>query len=256
MTILLATVGCRRGYEVDRRTNTVNWVTWDEGNGTRRFPVIGADAATFAPFAVPGCPRDDFGRDARKVFLGPRKIEWADPDSFRAFGPHFRDDRSVFMWSGSHLVRVEDADPGSFERLADGVWRDAKRVFYGIRGFVPRDIGSFVLLAQPGWARDDRAFYWYGTEVRGADVSTFAIYDEDPTFAHDATTVFWRGWPARHLDPEKFRPLRPGRKARQEFGRIWEHVGRTDREEWLFGPRDDGRPGIDFRVLRLPAEAE
>lgn len=253
MPILLATVGCRRGYEVDRRTNTVNWVTWDEGNGTQRFPVIGADAATFAPFAVPGCRSDDFGRDARKVFLRERKIEWADPNSFRAFGPNFRDDRSVFMWSGSHIVRVDEADPESFVRTADGIWRDAKRVYYGLRGLVPRDIGSFVVLPQPGWARDDQAYYWYGTEVPGADVKTFEIFAADPTFARDATTLYWQGWPVRPCDPALFRPVRLDR-PRYEKGKSWTHAGRTDGREWLFRVRDGRRPGIEFVTLPLPAD--
>jgi hypothetical protein len=82
--VLLAASGCYRGYVIDKKNNRVVYQTWDEGNGTKRFPVLGADAATFEAFKIPGVG-GDFGRDARKVFEGPKKIEWADPKSFRSF---------------------------------------------------------------------------------------------------------------------------------------------------------------------------
>lgn len=254
VVVVLLAAGCRQGYVVDVPGNRVTFQTWDEGNGTRRFPVLGADAATFEAFTIPGVG-GEFGRDARKVFERQHKIEWADPRSFRLLeatvrhgGDVFRDDRAVFMRHGGIIVRVEHADPDTFTRLASGVWRDRRRVFYGLEGFVPRDLASFRLLEPAGWSRDDRAFYWYGRELPAVDADSFRIDPSHATFARDATTVFWKGWPVSGCDPATFRPL-------------LSHAGRTDREEWLFRVVDEtsershrGPPRMD--VCRRPLAAE
>jgi len=269
---LLVVAGCRRGYVVDVPNNRVTYQTWDEGNGTRRFPVIGADAATFEAFEIPGVG-GDFGRDARKVFEGPKKIEWADPKSFRFFGSDsrddravFRDDRAIFMRYGvsGNIVRVEAADPDTFTRLEPGVWRDRQRVFYGLRGFAPRDIASFRVLEHAGWARDDEAIYWYGRELPAVDTDSFLIFAADTTFARDATTVFWQGWAVPGCDAATFQPVEPPGPSRvwQEAGRLWDHGGRTDREEWIFRVVDDtsershrGPPRMDFHRRPLAGDA-
>jgi hypothetical protein len=267
--VLLAASGCYRGYVIDKKNNRVVYQTWDEGNGTKRFPVLGADAATFEAFKIPGVG-GDFGRDARKVFEGPKKIEWADPKSFRSFGSNFRDDRAVFRDDRAifmrygvsrNIVRVEAADPDTFTRIKPGVWRDRERVFYGLQGFVPRDIASFRLLDRDGWARDDEAFYWYGRELPGVDADSFAICAADNTFARDATAVYWKGWPVPGCDPVTFQPVRPPGQSRawQDGGRLWDHGGRTDREEWIFRVVDEssgddhrGPPRMAFRRRPLP----
>ncbi len=195
LVVAILAAGCQRGYVIDVPRNRVTFQTWDEGNGTQRFPVIGADAATFEAFEIPGAG-GDFGRDARKVFEGPKKIKWADPKSFRFLGSNFRDDRAVFRDDraifmrhgiGRNIVRVDGADPDTFTRITPGVWRDRERVFYGLQGFVPRDIASFRILDHAGWARDDQAIYWYGRELPGVDADSFAICAADDTFARDAT---------------------------------------------------------------------
>lgn len=266
IAVLLA-AGCHRGYVVDVPNNRVTYQTWDEGNGTQRFPVHGADAATFEAFTIPGAG-GEFGRDARKVFERQHKIEWADPRSFRLLGSDvradravFRDDRSVFMRAGGTIVRVEDADPDTFTVLAPGVWRDRRRVFYGIEGFRPRDIASFRLLEHGGWSRDDRGFYWYGRELPAVDADSFAICAADTTFARDATTVYWKGWPVPGCDPATFQPVQPPGPSRvwQQGGRLWDHGGLTDREEWIFRVVDEmtershrGPPRMDFHRQPLP----
>lgn len=270
LVVAILAPGCRRGYVIDVPRNRVTYQTWDEGNGTRRFPVIGADAATFEAFEIPGVG-GDFGRDARKVFEGPKKIEWADPKSFRFFGSDsrddravFRDDRAIFMRYGvsGNIVRVEAADPDTFTRITPGVWRDRERVFYGLKGFVPRDIASFRLLDRAGWARDDKAFYWYGRELPGAAADSFVICAADDTFARDAKTVYWRGWPVPGCDPVTFQPVKPPGRSRvwQDDGRLWNHGGRTDREEWIFRVVDEasgddhrGPPRMAFLRRPLPA---
>ena len=109
-------------------------------------------------------------------------------------------------------------------------------------------IGSIITLGDHGWAKDDAAFYWHGRELPDVDRRSFEILATDPTFARDATAVFWKGWPVPGCDPVTFQPVRPPGPSRvwQDGGRLWDHGGRTDREEWIFRVVD-GMSGDDHR---------
>jgi hypothetical protein len=226
IALALTLAGCDVGYKVDVRRNTVTWVTWDEGNGTRRWPVAGADARTFQVMPIPSKNgRQEFGRDKAHVYRESKRIEGADPVSFREFGPGlYRDDksvfRSVFLYGknrGDEMVRLPEADPETY-RAIDSEWsRDAKRVFYiewGFvpRGFVPRDIDSFEVLSG-GWARDRVAIYFATSEIPRADRETFepigtVVFGKVSPFGKDRSHVFWRGWLIAGADPLSFEVTR------------------------------------------------
>ena len=62
-------------------------------------------------------------------------------------------------------------------------------------------------------------------------------------------------------DPVTFQPVRPPGRSRvwQDGGRLWNHGGRTDREEWLFRVVDEtsgddhrGPPRMAYRRRPLP----
>lgn len=223
IALTLTLAGCDVGYKVDVRSNTVTWATWDEGNGRLEWPVVGADAKTFRVMPIrSNTGRQEFGRDNVHVYRESRKIEGADPDSFRKFGPRlYRDDKSVFRMvylrgtgrgpqkpgrpdaSPFTFVQLPESDPETF-RAIDSNWsRDAKRVFYIERGFVPRDIDSFEVLSG-GWARDRVAIYFTTSEIPQADRDTFEVIDQFSPFGKDRAHVFWRGWLIDGANPMSF----------------------------------------------------
>lgn len=202
--------GCDAGYKVNTSRNTVTWVTWDEGRGRREWPVAGADAKTFQVMPIPSNGATEFGRDKTHVYLGAERINGAAPDSFREFGPRaYRDDKSVFRPNGSTILQLPDSDPETYREF-DWLWsRDAKRVFFENRGFVPRDIDSFEPLAD-GWGRDRVAVYYWNSEIPKADRATFEVIGEWSPFGKDRAHVFWRGWLIDGADPHSFAVLGVG----------------------------------------------
>jgi hypothetical protein len=226
----LTLAGCDVGHKVDVRRNIVTWVTWDEGNGTCRWPVTGADAKTFQVMPIRSSTgRQQFGRDKAHVYFESRRIEGAEPDSFREFGPGlYRDDKSVFRLvylkgtgrdaqkpgrpsaSPFAIVQLPESDPDSFRQL-DSTWsRDAKRVFFENLGFVPSDIDSFEILAG-GWARDRVAVYYASKKVPHAHRESFEVLDTWHDFGRDSDHVFWKGWLVDGADPKTFVGVRPNK---------------------------------------------
>jgi hypothetical protein len=230
IALTIALSGCDVGYKVDTSRNTVTWATWNEGYGRCEWPVVGADAKTFRVMPIrSNTGRQEFGRDKAHVYRESRRIEGADPDSFREFGPRlYRDDKSVFRLtylkgtgrdaetpgrpsaSPYTIVQLPESDPDSFRQL-DPTWsRDAKRVFFETRGFVPSDIDSFEILAG-GWARDRVAVYYASKKVTRAHRESFEVLDTWHDFGRDSDHVFWKGWLVDIADPKTFVGVRPNK---------------------------------------------
>jgi hypothetical protein len=222
--------GCDAGYKVDVRRNTVTWTTWNRGNGTSRWPVAGADAKTFQVLPIPSSAgRQQFGRDKAHVYFESRRIEGADPDSFREFRPGlYRDDKSVFRLvylqgtgrdaqtpgrpsaSPYAIVQLPESDPNSFRQM-DSTWsRDAQRVFFETRGFVPSDIDSFGILAR-NWAADRAAVYYGKRKITQARRDSFEVLDTWRDFGRDCDHVFWKGWLVDGADPKSFAGTGPNK---------------------------------------------
>lgn len=197
--------GCDVGYKIDTSRNSVIWVTWDEGNGRREWPVVGADAKTFQVMPIgKNASRQQFGRDKAHVYRESKRIEGADPNTFREFGPGtYRDDTSVFRWVRFQITQLPKSDPESFRKLDGGWSKDANRVFYENRGFVPRDIDLFEVLAG-GWARDRVSIYYANREIAKAHRDTFKVLPRWRTFGRDRDHVFWQGWLVDGADPNLF----------------------------------------------------
>lgn len=198
-------IGCGVGYKVDKSNDKVVWVTWDEGNGRREWPVDGADAKTFE--VMPLRTRTDsncFGKYKNHVYFAATRIEGADPSSFREYGTDYRDDKSVFLWIDGNIKQLPDSDPESFMRIDELFWsRDSKQVFFLDRGFVPRDLATFELL-EGLWARDRKAHYYEDREVPEAHRDTFKVDPVWPSFGRDREHVFWQGRTIHGADPQSF----------------------------------------------------
>ncbi len=237
------------GYKVDTARNTVTWVTWDAGNGRREWPVAGADAKSFQAMTL-RLPngRQDFGRDKTHVYYGAKRIEGADPNSFRNFGDrNYRDDGAVFIWVNYEITQVPESDPETFEVL-NILWsKDANRVFFENRGFVPHDLASFELL-EGIWARDRDAIYYGSREVTQAHRDTFEVLVSSRTFGRDRDHVFWQGRLVDGADPKTF------------VG-VSLNEGHDHKTNFYFILKDERNYGPEFRdhekleVLTKPVEA-
>lgn len=267
IALTLALSGCDVGYKVDTSRNTVTWATWDEGNGRCEWPVVGADAKTFRVMPIrSNTGRQEFGRDKAHVYRESRRIEGADPDSFREFRPRlYRDDKSVFRLvyligtgrdaqkpghpsaSPYAIVQLPESDPDSFRQL-DPTWsRDAKRVFFEIRGFVPSDIDSFEILAHI-WAADRAAVYYGNRKITQARRDSFEVLDRWRDFGRDCDHVFWKGWLVDGADPKSFTGTGPNK-------------GHDIETNFYFILKDEKNYGPEFRdnekleVLKTPVNA-
>ena len=269
-TLLLA--GCDVGYKdvgykVDLRRNTVTWATRNKGYGRCEWPVVGADAKSFRVIPIRSeTGRREFGRDNAHVYRESRRIEGADPDSFREFGPElYRDDKSVFRLVYLHgtgrdaqkpghppaspfaIVQLPESDPDSFRQLNPTWSRDAKRVFCEDRGFVPCDIDSFEILAHD-WAADRVAVYYATRKITQAHRDSFEVLDGWPDFGKDCDHVFWKGGLVDGADPRSF----VGTSL---------HEGHDNKTNFYFILKDERHDGPQFRdnekleVLTKPVEA-
>ena len=236
------------GYKIDTSRNTVTWVTWDAGNGRREWPVAGADAKSFQPMTL-RLPngQQDFGRDNTHVYYGAKRIDGADPDSFRNFGDRsYRDDESVFLWVNYKITQIPESDPKTFEVL-NVVWsKDANRVFFENRGFTPRDMASFELL-EGLWARDRIAIYYGNREISQAHRDTFEVLVPGRTFGIDRDHVFWEGRLVDGADPKTFvgKSLNEGHDHKTSFYFIL-------KDERNYGP--EFRDKEHLEIIRRPVE--
>ena len=266
IALTLALSGCDVGYKVDTYRNTVTWATWNEGYGRCEWPVVGADAKTFRVMPIrSNTGRQEFGRDKAHVYRESRRIEGAEPDSFREFGPGlYRDDKSVFRLvylegtgrdaetpgrpsaSPYAIVQLPESDPDSFRNL-DSTWsRDAKRVFFETRGFVPSDIDSFEILAH-NWAADRATVYYGNRKITQARRDSFEVLDRWRDFGRDCDHVFWMGWLIEGADPKTFVAERPneGHDHKTSFYCIL-------KDERHYGPQY--RDNEKLEVLTKPVE--
>jgi len=211
--------GCGPSYKIDKKNNEVIRETWDEGRGSVRTVIAGADAATFEALKLPG--PEDFTRDKNHVYLHGILIPGAHPESFRRFNIpgevhvpggadfyYYRDSERVFFYplslgAAGFIAMLPDSDPESFRTITDGWSRDRIRVYIFDKGFVPRDIDSFEPMERC-WSRDSKSYYWGSREVVGADRSTFHISEQQPWFASDRNHLFWNGWMIDGCDPQTF----------------------------------------------------
>ena len=191
--------------------------------------------------------RQDFGRDKTHVYYGAKRIGGADPDSFRNFGDRsYRDDESVFLWVDYEITQIPESDPETFEVL-NVVWsKDAKRVFFENRGFIPRDMASFELL-EGLWARDRIAIYYGNREIPQAHRDTFEVLVPERSFGIDRDHVFWQGRLVDGADPKTFvgKSLNEGHDHKTNFYFIL-------KDERNYGP--EFRDKEQLEIIRRPVE--
>ena len=127
------------------------------------------------------------------------------------------------------------------------VWsKDAKRVFFENRGFIPRDMASFELL-EGLWARDRIAIYYGNREIPQAHRDTFEVLVPERSFGIDRDHVFWQGRLVDGADPKTFvgKSLNEGHDHKTNFYFIL-------KDERNYGP--EFRDKEQLEIIRRPVE--
>ena len=229
MVGLLAGCANRPGYHVDfgRVTYTVVNHT-----GPRRFEMPQADAKTFRVISETPGP---FARDAKHVYLGPDRIEGADPETFEPMATDrlSRDRSHVFR--GGQVVSDE---PEHFQAL-HGYWsKDGQNVYYEWKK-VPGLRPDSLRVINIRYAHDGQTLCVHGQPVKVSTSLGDIRFLETPRgevsdFWSDGESVYFNNV---RLAPEKnFEVLSLG-------------FARTPKEVWWGPEKVDGADPATFEVV-------
>lgn len=199
--VFVILTSCGSQYTIDESKNVVIRNTWNAGMGSQQMVVEGADAKTFKMIKIKDSNR--FARDKNYVYYEGERILGADPNTFTAFGPNYRDEKCVFRFIDGKIKPLLGSNPEKFKVLDSSYSIDDKQVFYFNDGFSPRDIATFEVINDRAWSRDKDAYYWGALEVKGADRETFKILDPS-LFAQDKNYLYWYGCVIKDCNVKKF----------------------------------------------------
>jgi hypothetical protein len=210
------------------------YVHWNEGSGTVRDPVIGADSSSFKELSEPEYAVDknvvyfrgsiivdaipasfrriqgNYWRDSLHVFFVNDEIPGADPQSFSPLPtqPWSRDKNCCYRAN----TRIASSDPETFT-VINFYWAKDARHYYAYR--FGRDISpvncdyASMQILNPGsklatYAKDKDHAYWLGKEIAGADVATFQTINDvmakDKFRRYSGSGEFWMDKRAREAN--------------------------------------------------------
>lgn len=154
----------------------------------------------------------NWARDKNAVYYSGAKVKQADPASLQVLSASYAVDRSHAFHQSEVLISSKGrASVSSFEVLGDsGYAKDGRAVFHQGHEIRGADGASFALLAsQPDdcYAKDRNRIYYCGKAVRLGDVESFVVLDS--FFAIDNDRVYFSGAAIEAADRDTFRPFEP-----------------------------------------------
>jgi len=191
--------GCSGGYK--NENGKWAWVSWDEAIGRRVQFVDGADAGTFRVLSDP-----QYATDKAFVYYKNLKVGNADPATFRKLaGCYWCDTTRVFFVKSE----IPGADPATFRPLPKSPWAcDKNDVYTGTIALHVQDISTFTLL-QGVWAKDAKAYYANGGilayKTVPCDYSSFVVLNG--SYARDKDRGYWQGMPVEGSDGSSFQAV-------------------------------------------------
>jgi hypothetical protein len=197
--------------------SAVYWDHWNEGAGGSSTLVDGADGKTFRSFELNGIL---FGKDKKGVFFEWKKVEGADPNSFRILKKiqdkydknesfWLCDDQHVFVWTVGAEINFSILIKASPERfkILDEAWQQCDQYWFNHdTPFVPANQEKFEIL--DNWiARDGTYYYFAGRPILEADYGTFQPKFFSESVSRDKNHVFqgWEVWKGKDLSVSPFR---------------------------------------------------
>jgi len=191
--------GCSGGYK--KENGKWAWVSWDEAVGRRVQFVEGAESSSFHVL------RDsEYGADRNAVYHRNLRITNAEPGSFRRIAKfYWRDEKRVYFVD----AEIPGADPKTFKPFSKYPWaRDKSDAYHATIPLHVQDISSFKLL-EGVWAKDTKAYYAGGTLLAyttvPCDYGSFEILNG--SYAKDNSRGYWQGIPIDGSDGASFEPM-------------------------------------------------
>ncbi|AWH88713.1 DKNYY domain-containing protein [Limnobaculum parvum] len=139
-----------------------------DDNSEHYLPIVQADPASFRV----DNPDPSYSRDASHIFFHGKVIAGADVKTFRQLmASQYNLDANYVYFNN---LRINDADPASFEILGNGYARDAQALFFQDKKIPDADLQSFELKYN-GFAKDAKNAYYKGEIIAGVDMASFEI---------------------------------------------------------------------------------
>ena len=149
--------------------------------------VDGADLETFEEL------RQAYGKDKNYVYSFGLILEGADPETFEVLGyPLARDKNNVYSTGELEPPICSKMDPASIEILEYEYYKDKNTAFwYGCSGVIEgSDPDTFEPLSST-YSKDKNNVYTRGRIISEADVASFQLHPDYPTYAFDKNSIFW-----------------------------------------------------------------
>lgn len=149
------------------------------------------DAASFVALS------EEYSRDKNKVYykwISPGRfwvveLDKADPATFQVLDFNLAKDKT-HVWKSDHVIQGADAASAQVVNL-HWVWKDKNRVYYQGTVLAGAEPASFRHLAQ-GYYRDAKRVFWCTDPLPDADPESFRACGEELPYAYDRQHV-WSG---------------------------------------------------------------
>ncbi|MFT3792573.1 MAG: DKNYY domain-containing protein [Rudaea sp.] len=186
IVILLCLLVCACGGDYQQEDGHIVFVTANEGQGTVKTLVQGADIASFRDLG------NYYAVDKNRAYRGSGAISGAHAASFVVIAPDYaKDDAQVYY---SHKP-IAHADPASFVVIDPNYARDRNDVYMQGEPMHVCDASSFHRVADEldsrNWAIDNQCAYVRGVRLPGAHPRSFRVlgyeYAKDDVQAYSST---------------------------------------------------------------------
>ena len=143
-------------------------------------------------------------RFARTIHAGYYRgsvIDSSDGPSFEALNEHYAKDKASVFYCDTYrkgqeyytikhnsIIKITNAEPGTFACLEQGYAKDSKNVYYEGYAFPVKDVAGFQVLDY-GFAKDHYTGYFEQKSVAGSDGESFTVVDSH--YAKDKKSVFY-----------------------------------------------------------------
>ena len=180
ITLVLLCCSCSTHYQI--KSNSVEHVSWNEGQGKVVKNVKEADPKTFQelqPF---------YGKDQKRVFWGSSIIEGADSATFVAINDYYGKDANHGIVKGNVIL---ESDGTSFEYLGNNWSRDFSNYFYDGKRLGLCDYDTFKIIKSllSNRAQDSKCLYYEGKIVPIKDAKSLVVLPAN--YAKDKFHVYW-----------------------------------------------------------------
>ena len=184
LTTLVIISGCHSGYEEKDGQVYHKWI--HGGNWTKEYSLMEkADAETFR--TIKHDLNIDLGKDKNYVFKDASILENADPNSFEQVAEYYWKDKNyVFLLQfGETNCIIKNAEPKSFKIISEYLWsRDNEHVFYKFDLLDNVKAKDFQAINED-WGKTKLHYYYHNLRIDSLDYETAEIVntyfmDESP----------------------------------------------------------------------------